>query len=183
MGLARRVLRGRTIAMLRTLTALAVLSFALPSCTPRVGVAGGAITTVVGGAILIHGTTKADNLSEGIVHVGEMTTGGTLALTGLAIMLGSAIWLAFDHDDEPRAAPPAALAPLAIEPQLARPGSATAVLNGRVAQLTAELQLEARAGHCAAANAIAGRLATLELAHVIALAERDPAVASCIATR
>lgn len=173
--------------MMCRVVALAAALAVLPNCAaPRAGLVAGAVTAVAGSALIYsasHKETEPFNVAAPLEIVAEGTAGALLITAGAALVIGGLIGLAQEHDETK---PPAA-APLREEriaaPSFAPPGSATAALNGRVAQLSSQLQVEARAGHCTAATAIARRLASLDADHVTALVERDDAVASCIALR
>jgi hypothetical protein len=105
-------------------------------------------------------------------------------------MTSGAIGLAMESDPAPAPLGPVAQAPApAVVPPvvdsepvaLAPPGSATAVLVARRAQLTTQIWVESRAGHCGTATAAARRLALIDRAKLIALIDRNVAVASCVA--
>lgn len=173
--------------MMYRVFALAAALAVLPNCAaPRAGLVAGAVTAVAGGALLYSASHKDSERFDVVTPleiVAEGTAGELLLAAGAALMVGGLIGLGQEYAATEKAAP----APLPVEPiaapRMAPPGSATAALNGRVAQLSWQLHVEARAGHCVAATEIARRLGSLDADQLTALVERDDAVASCVALR
>jgi len=198
--MARAVLIGRTMSY--RFAALALAFATLTGCAlPRTAIVTGAVTAIAGGVLLSEARSvpKADPLNPasipaaaigGTISYTAALVGTVVLLVGTGLMTSGAIGLGMESAEAP--APlgpvaqepvPAIVAPVADgEPAaLTPPGSATAVLATRRAQLTAQLWVESRAGHCGTATAVAQRLAVIDRAYLIALIDRNPAVSSCVA--
>jgi hypothetical protein len=178
--------------------ALALAFTTLTACAiPRTAIATGAVAAIAGGFVLSdsRSSPKSDpanpyNIPEqligGAISASEVVIGTVALLVGAGLMTSGAIGLGMES--QPVLAPlgPVAEMPVAVETTseaaaFAPPGSATAALAARREQLTAQIWVESRAGHCGTATAVARRLAVIDRAHLIALIDRNPAVASCVA--
>jgi hypothetical protein len=185
-----------------TLTACAI---------PRTAIVAGAVTAVAGGMLLSDAQSSPQrdphnlpaNVIDSTVSYTQLLVGTMTLLLGAGLITSGAIGLGIESEpvlapvaqapateasdrpsdhptkrltDRPtdRPAEPATLAP---------PGSATAVLAARAEQLTSQIWIESRAGHCGTATAAARRLAVLDRNRLIALIDRNATVASCLAYR
>lgn len=172
------------------LVVLAASLAVLPNCAaPRTAIVTGAVG-VVAGALVYHDAfqQETDNpfVAFGNAAI-ESTAGVAIVTAGAALVIAGLVGLGQEaHEDAKAPLPPIAqgpVMPVSMQANFAPPGSATAVLAARSDGLATQLQLEARAGHCEAATAIARRLAVLDRARAIALIERDGDVSSCVAVQ
>jgi hypothetical protein len=167
-----------------------VALLALASCAaPRTAIVAGGVSAVTGALVFHDAFTPTEAPFVGLLKAGVEGTAGVALLTaGAGLIIAGLVGLGQEEHAAPAPPPlgPLArepMAPAAMEASFAPPGSATAVLAARTDQLTTQLQLEARAGHCEAATAIARRLAVLDRARTVALIEGDAAVGSCVGYR
>lgn len=191
--------------LFRPIALLAALAL-IPGCSmPRAGMVAGAVTAIAGAALISDASNMrpsrgAFDVTPLVVSEAEVLVGSSLLVGAAVTLIASLVGLSQEHAaEEERAAARAARTAMSLRapaaasaaasassssavlaPSAPRPGSARAALNGRVAQLAFELRLEARAGHCATAEALALRLDRLDRAQLIALADDDAAIASCV---
>jgi hypothetical protein len=179
----------------RLLAAALALTTVSGCVMPRAALVAGAVTTTVGGVLLVETarlenghSTIADEFISGVASRFEVGVGVAIVALGLGLVTSGVIGLRREPS------PTTPLAPLARDPAplgvylsdpatFAPPSSATAALAARSAQLTTQIWIEIRAGHCATAIAAARRLAVLDRDKLIALIDRNVAVASCVAYR
>ena len=189
----RRVLIGRTMS-LRLLAATLAFTTLTACAIPRTAIVAGAVTAVAGGVLLSDSRSSPQRdpynipakLIDGAVSYTQVLAGTMALLVGAGLMTSGAVGLGMES--QPALAPlgPLAEAPTMIETTAERetfapPGSATAALAARRQQLTTQIWIESRAGHCGTATAAAQRLGLLDRAKLIALIDHNAVVAGCIA--
>jgi hypothetical protein len=179
----------------RTATSVACVIALACGCTlPRTALIAGAATTIAGAAIIVGASNSqcraatADcdlyNLLNAPGVVLATALGSALAAAGGGLMIGGLIGLAEERRDAARAAPigpPGAFA--SGPPSAISPGPPGATAPGAPDPRAVQLTLEARAGHCASAQAIARVLAAQDPDLVAAQIQRDADVARCLVYR